>query len=148
MKSSIETYRAELSASCVGGEGIPDIVSQVPAIFDTLEQLIRDPDITNQHRTLVFAALGYFFIPDDLFPEEELGQVGFIDDIILSLCILHEIRFTVQGNNAIKRHWKLKITIEDALGTHLSQLIKDYPVEYSTTLNHFGLLPITPDGPI
>lgn len=148
MKSSIETYRTELAASCVGGKGIPDIVSQVPAIFDTLEQLIRDPDLTNQQRTLVFAALGYFFVPDDLFPEEELGQVGYIDDIILSLCILNEIRLDVQGKNAIKRHWKLTIEVEDAFGTHLSQLIKDYPLEYTTVLSHFGLLPDTPDGPI
>lgn len=148
MKSSIETYRSELAANCVGGQGIPEIVGQVPAIFDTLEQLIRDPDLTNQHRTLVFAALGYFFVPDDLFPEEELGQVGYIDDIILSLCILNEIRLDVQGKHAVKRHWKLAIAVEEAFGKHLSQLIKDYPMEYTTVLSHFGLLPDTPDGPM
>lgn len=141
MMSSINAYRNELRANCTGGKGIPDIVRYVPDIFDTLEQLIRDPDLTNHERTLTFAALGYFFIPDDLFPEEELGQAGYIDDAILSLCIIKGITQEVQGRNAVLRHWKLEQDMEEVLGPQLSKLIQEHPEEYVGVLDHFGLLP-------
>ena len=40
----------------------------------------------------LFCAIGYFFIPDDLFPEEIHGQIGYIDDVLLALCIFELIQ--------------------------------------------------------
>lgn len=141
MTFSIEDYRKELETSCTGGEGIPKLVEAVPAIFDTLESLIKDPDLSNKERTLVFAALGYFFIPDDLFPEEKLGQAGYIDDVILSLCIVQSIAESNAGKKVVARNWKLTQSMDDVFGNQLPSIIQSHPSEYVGVLSHFGLLP-------
>ena len=90
---------------------------------------------------MVFAAIGYFFIPDDLFPEEKLGQIGYIDDIILSLHIINEISRSIYGYDKLLRNWKLEISIDDALVTILPELMKNYPKESIGVLDYLGLIP-------
>lgn len=139
--SSIENYVQELQIACKGGENIPDIILEVPNIFITMQGLLKDDDLDNNKRLLVFAAIGYFFIPDDLFPEEELGQIGYIDDMILCLTIFQEIAETPLGKFTLKRNWALQEKLEEVLGPKLDQLIEQYPKQYVKVLDHVGLLP-------
>ena len=141
MNSSVEKYRKELEQNCQGGEGLPDIIKEVPQIFTTLESLIRDKDLSNKERLKVFAAIGYFFIPDDLFPEEILGQEGYIDDVILCLAIFNEINRTDNGNEVLKRNWTSTRSIEEMLEKDLPFLMIKFPKQYIGVLDHFGLLP-------
>ena len=139
--SSIETYVQELRMACKGGEDIPDIILEVPNIFCTMQRLLKDEDLDNDKRLMVFAALGYFFIPDDLFPEEELGQIGYIDDVILCLTIFQEIAETPLGKFTLRRNWELTGALDEVLGPKLDQLITEYPKHYVKVLDHVGLLP-------
>lgn len=140
-RTSIILYRQYLKENCIGGEGLPEIIKEVPNIFSTLESLIRDKDLQSNERLMVFAAIGYFFIPDDLFPEEKLGQIGYIDDIILSLHIINEISRSIYGYDKLLRNWKLEISIDDALVTILPELMKNYPKESIGVLDYLGLIP-------
>jgi uncharacterized membrane protein YkvA (DUF1232 family) len=140
--SSIDSYIRELRQSCSGGEGLPDIIKEVPNIFLTLQSLIKDKDISSENRLLIFAAIGYFFIPDDLFPEEELGQVGYIDDIILCLAIFQEVRSTNLGKEALRRNWKLETEdIDNVLTNIYDELKKDYREQFINVLTYVGLIP-------
>ena len=142
MNTSIAKYRIELENSCNSpNHELPVIIREVSNIFKTLESLILEKDLTNNQRLNLFAAIGYFFIPDDFFPEEELGEIGYIDDIILALTILKEIHKTQLGTSIIYRHWQLKISVADVFDNVLPSIIKDYPKQYITVLDYFGLLP-------
>ena len=110
-------------------------------IVDSLESLIQEKDLTNKQRIKLFAAIGYFFIPDDFFPEVELGEIGYIDDIILSLTILKEINDLENGGVILNRNWKLQLNKEELFSIELPKLIKEYPKQYITVLDYFGLLP-------
>ena len=138
---SIELYKKELQESCIGGKGIPGIIKEVPNIFETITKLIKDLDITNEERMLSYAAIGYFFVPDDLYPEEILGQIGYIDDVLLSLTVFQEIRSTMMGAEALERNWCLNFGVEEVLDTIYPSLIKKYPKEYISVLDHIGILP-------
>ena len=138
---SIKKYRQQLKKSCTGGDGIPDIIKEVPAIFDTLEQLIKDEDIGSENRKMIFCAIGYFFIPDDLFPEEKLGQIGYIDDVILALCVFELIESDSLSKQSLKRAWRLNDDIETVLTEQLPRLKKEYRNEYITVTEHVGLYP-------
>lgn len=139
--SSIDSYIIELTNSCKGGKGVPDIITEVPNIFKTLQGLIKDKDISTKNRLLVFACIGYFFIPDDLYPEEELGQIGYIDDILLSLTIFKEIMSSPIGYNALKRNWCLGLEIENVVFERLPNLIMDFKIEYIDVLEYVGIIP-------
>jgi uncharacterized membrane protein YkvA (DUF1232 family) len=142
MNTSIEKYRIELEKSCSSSDdNLPKIIKEVSSIFKTLESLIHEKDLTNKQRIHLFAAIGYFFIPDDFFPEEELGEIGYIDDIILSITILKEIKDSPNGDDILKRNWKLQMSQEEIFDIELPSLIKAYPKQYITVLDYFGLLP-------
>ena len=142
MNTSIEKYRIELEKSCSSTDNnLPNIIKEVSSIFKTLESLIHEKDLTNKQRINLFAAIGYFFIPDDFFPEEELGEIGYIDDIILSITILKEIKDSPNGDDILKRNWKIQMTQEEIFDLELPSLIKAYPKQYITVLDYFGLLP-------
>ena len=142
MNTSIEKYRIELEKSCSSADNnLPNIIKEVSSIFKTLESLIHEKDLTNKQRINLFAAIGYFFIPDDFFPEEELGEIGYIDDIILSITILKEIKDSPNGDDILKRNWKIQMTQEEIFDIELPSLIKAYPKQYITVLDYFGLLP-------
>lgn len=139
--SSINSYIQELRESCCGGEGLPEIIKEVPQIFLTMQSLIKDRDMTSENRLLIFAAIGYFFIPDDLFPEEELGQIGYVDDIILCLTIFNEIASDALGKEALRRNWKLNSDLEFTLTDELFALKKEFRAQYLNVLTYVGLLP-------
>lgn len=138
---TIELYKKELMESCTGGKGIPRIIKEVPNIFETITKLIKDVDITNEERMLSYAAIGYFFVPDDLYPEEILGQIGYIDDVLLSLTVFQEIRSTMIGAEALERNWCLNFGVEEVMDTIYPSLIKKYSNEYISVLDHIGILP-------
>lgn len=139
--SSIEIYKEELLESCVGGKDIPEIIKEVPYIFETLSKMIKDVDLTNEQRMLSYATIGYFFIPDDLYPEETLGQIGYVDDVILSLTIFNEIRSNNLGKDILNRNWTLNLGIDEVMDIIYPSLIKSFPKEYVDVLDHVGLLP-------
>mgnify|MGYP001080573665 CR=1 FL=1 len=138
---SISNYRKELKETCVGGEGLPDIIKDVPAIFDTLEKLIKDEDISSENRKVIFCAIGYFFIPDDLFPEETLGQIGYIDDIILALCVFEQVQADNLGRQSLQRSWCLEKDIDVLLNEELPKLKHDFRDEFIAVTEHIGLYP-------
>jgi uncharacterized membrane protein YkvA (DUF1232 family) len=138
--SGIELFIEELRTSCTGGKNIPDIIKEVPSLFSTLYRVLKDVDLNADDRLIVYGAIGYFFVPDDVYPEEIHGQIGYIDDVILSLYILNEINNSVLGSEILKRNWDSNINIEQ-LENHLADLQEKYPSIYIDVLSHIGLIP-------
>ena len=67
----------------------------------------------------LFLCYRTFFIPDDLFPEEIHGQIGYIDDVLLALCIFELIQSDNLGRQSLIRSWCLNEDIEVVLNNEL-----------------------------
>lgn len=59
-------------------------IRQAADIFDFYARLMMDARLPRHHRALVNAVLAYFVVPEDLFPEEELGPFGLVDNLYVS----------------------------------------------------------------
>ena len=139
--SAFKRYISELETECIGGEGIPDIIKEVPNIFKTLTALLEDEDIRVENRRLVFLAVGYFFIPNDSYPEEIHGQIGYIDDVMLCLEIFQTITKTKTGYSALQRCWALEMDQDETLEVTYPEIQNVYAEQYIDVMNYVGLTP-------
>ncbi len=62
-----------------------EIIHEGPAFFRLMVRLLDDPDLPKELSQQVIAAIAYFVLPTDVFPEDIYGPVGYIDDIISAL---------------------------------------------------------------
>ncbi|MDG1147632.1 MAG: DUF1232 domain-containing protein [Crocinitomicaceae bacterium] len=137
--NAFDQYKEELIRDCIGGDDIPEIIKEVPRIFDTLLGLLEDRDLSNENRLMVLAGVGYYFIPNDLYPEETLGQIGYVDDVLLCLEIFNQISNTPLGMTLLERHWKLKIEIQSTLDSLFESLRSKYSEQYIDVVNYVGI---------
>lgn len=80
------------------------ILLAAPDFFHLLICLSADPDVPLTEKGKLAGAIAYFISPLDLMPELVLGPVGFLDDIILSACVLSSLVNRVDPM-ILKKHW-------------------------------------------
>jgi uncharacterized membrane protein YkvA (DUF1232 family) len=94
-----------------------ELIKASPDIFNLLVKLLDEPDLSNTIRTRIFSVIGYFFVVKDLFPEDENGAIGYIDDLMISISVLKDVEFEA-GREIIESNYTesfesyLKITNE------------------------------------
>lgn len=81
-----------------------EIIKHTASVYDCLVLLLDDPDIDQSRRNKIFAVIGYFIIPQDLYPESIHGPKGFIDDVLLALSILKDTADNY-GNELVLNYW-------------------------------------------
>jgi uncharacterized membrane protein YkvA (DUF1232 family) len=67
------------------------IIRLTPAIFSLLNSLSLNTEIPKEKVIEIYAAMGYFVAPLDLYSEELFGAIGYVDDIILSIRVIKHI---------------------------------------------------------
>ena len=108
------------------------VIKNSAPLYRTITTLISDNDLPRDIRAKLFAIVGYFVIPDDFYPEEELGPIGYIDDLMLVIFILREI-LELESYEKLEAVWEgdiedLKRIIEveyDLIVTQNIELYKD-----------------------
>jgi len=75
-----------------------------PDTFVLLSRLLRDPQVPRRARLKLAAILTYFLLPVDFWPEAVLGVGGFVDDVLVGLIGVHELREEI-GVQALARAW-------------------------------------------
>ena len=68
-----------------------NIIHLLPRLYDLLSALLKSVDLPQEYRKEIYLTMGYLFYPDDVYPEEIHGPIGFIDDIMLILVVLKKI---------------------------------------------------------
>jgi uncharacterized membrane protein YkvA (DUF1232 family) len=83
-----------------------NLVSQAPAFFELMQNLLDDPELPGRLRSMVLAALGYFVIPGDIISEELHGPAGYIDDIYVCCLVAEHIRRDLKSDELLSRNWQ------------------------------------------
>lgn len=107
------------------------VIKYAPQIFDLLGKLTLSTELDVKDKKMLYLAIGYFVIPYDLYSEETFGPIGYIDDLLLSLHVLDELKKKYEIE-CILEHWELDLSIiEILLNDELPQLKSSYPRIYS-----------------
>jgi uncharacterized membrane protein YkvA (DUF1232 family) len=81
-----------------------EIIQKAPMLFETAVKLLKDVQVTSHFRHKLLAAIGYLAIPNDIYPEDEHGPVGYVEDIMLLIYIFREIN-SAKGKTPLLRNW-------------------------------------------
>jgi uncharacterized membrane protein YkvA (DUF1232 family) len=102
MKDFDELIQEEIAAYT--GEHT-DRISQAPALFRLLTNMLGDPALTGRLRPLVIAAIGYFVLPADIIPEDLQGPHGFADDVFLAAFVADRVRQSLGSEAILVDNW-------------------------------------------
>ena len=84
-------FREYLAKNIEGYDGrYAQYLKLLPKLYDTLCSILHSNQLPESLRADVYLTFGYLFYPDDLYPEEEHGTLGFLDDLLLILVVLRK----------------------------------------------------------
>ena len=116
-----------------------EIIKMSPELYDLACKLLNDVKITQKYRIKLLGAIGYFIIPDDIYPEDQHGPIGYCEDIMLLQHIFREINTEI-GKKPLIRNWNgTEDQLVMLLGEGFETLKKSNPHLYSEVLNYTGI---------
>ena len=65
-------------------------ILMIPVLYDALCSILKSTTLPQTLRADIYLTFGYLYYPEDLYPEEELGPLGFLDDLLLILVVLRK----------------------------------------------------------
>ena len=84
-------FRKYLTKNIDGYDGkYAQYILMLPALYDALCSILESTELPQSLRADIYLTLGYLFYPSDLYPEEEYGPLGFLDDLMLILVVLRK----------------------------------------------------------
>ncbi len=76
----------------------------VPDIFMLLWRLVNDSRVNGKSKMLLGSGLAYYIFPFDLIPEALFGPVGFLDDLVFAVFLLHKM-LGETDEAIVREHW-------------------------------------------
>lgn len=116
-----------------------DIICKAPDLYELACKLLNDPKITKEFRIKLLGAIGYFIIPDDIYPEDEHGPIGYVEDIMLLQHIFREINEKFHKKPLIRNWSGTEEELIMLLGKNFTELTEAYPVLYKEVLSYTGV---------
>ena len=65
-------------------------ILMIPVLYDALCSILKSTTLPQSLRADIYLTFGYLYYPEDLYPEEELAPLGFLDDLMLILVVLRK----------------------------------------------------------
>ena len=62
----------------------------LPTLYDMLCNMLESDELPVELRSDFYLAIGYLIYPNDIYPEEKHGALGFLDDLMLILIVLRK----------------------------------------------------------
>jgi len=116
-----------------------DVIHEAPEIYDLLCCLLDSKNITKDERNRLSAAIAYFILPRDIFPEETFGTKGYLDDVYLCLYVLREIEREHELEELLE-HWKGNVNVlKRLLDKDFKRLDEKYGYILHDVLSYIGL---------
>ena len=116
-----------------------DIICRAPELYELACKLLNDSKITKDYRIKLLGAIGYFIIPDDLYPEDEHGPIGYVEDIMLLQHIFREINDKFHKKPLVRNWSGTEEELTLLLGKKHKELTEAYPVLYKEVLSYTGV---------
>lgn len=115
------------------------IIRKLPAIYDLAVKLLRDVMIDSTIRQKLLAGIGYLVIPNDLFPEDEHGPIGYVEDIMLLIHIFRLIN-TERGKTPLIRNWsRSEDELKEMLTKDFEELKNSFPLLFEEVIKFTGV---------
>jgi uncharacterized membrane protein YkvA (DUF1232 family) len=115
------------------------IIRKLPAIYDLAVKLLRDVMIDSTIRQKLLAGIGYLVIPNDLFPEDEHGPIGYVEDIMLLIHIFRLIN-TERGKTPLVRNWsRSEDELKEMLTKDFEELKNSFPLLFEEVIKFTGV---------
>ena len=67
-----------------------EYISLLPELYDMLCNILESDELPEKLRADFYLTIGYLFYPNDIYPEEQHGTLGFLDDLMLILVVLRK----------------------------------------------------------
>ena len=84
-------FREYLTNNIEGYDGkYAQYILMIPILYDALCSILKSTTLPQSLRADIYLTFGYLYYPEDLYPEEELGPLGFLDDLMLILVVLRK----------------------------------------------------------
>jgi uncharacterized membrane protein YkvA (DUF1232 family) len=116
-----------------------EIIQKAPQLYETAVKLLKDVQVTSQFRQKLLAAIGYFVIPNDIYPEDEYGPIGYVEDIMLLIHIFREINES-KGKTPLVRNWAgNEKELSLLLGRDFELLKESYPLLFDEVIKFTGV---------
>ena len=135
-------FRKYLTKNIDGYDGkYARYILMLPALYDALCNLLGSTKLPLSLRADVYLTFGYLFYPSDLYPEEEYGPLGFLDDLMLILVVLRKcvIREEV-GLEFIEEHTaELDYSLNQLLTSDFDKITKENKKLFDELLNATGM---------
>ena len=75
-------FREYLTNNIDGYDGkYAKYILMIPILYDALCSILKSTTLPQSLRADIYLTFGYLYYPEDLYPEEELGPLGFLDDL-------------------------------------------------------------------
>ena len=105
-------------------------IQHTPDIFQLLNDLTLSSEIPIHFQIKLYAAMGYFVAPYDIYPEETFGAIGYIDDLLFALVVIKEISQEV-GLEPLYDNWPGEIeSLQMLLANSIENIKESHPKFY------------------
>lgn len=136
MSSFYETILREDVKDYTGSH--QDVIKLAPELYRLVSDLLFDRDIEQLYRSKLLASIGYFIVPQDLYPEDKHGAIGYVDDLMLLISVLRDVAENY-GEEKLLLYWKndeksLKLVLND----YYFNLINDYKLLFEEVIQFAG----------
>ena len=113
-------------------------ISRSAELYRLATNLLIDDDINRETRAKLFSVVGYFIIPQDLYPEDIHGPIGYVDDLMLLIVVLRELR-EKEGAHKLYYHWEHnEMALDTILDTEFESMIASHTELYKELIEFMG----------
>lgn len=82
-----------------------ELIHEAPAFYRLMTRFLDDPALPEKLSPLVIAAIAYFIAPADIIPEEEVGPIGYVDDIFFCAFVADQVMKEAGSEDILVRNW-------------------------------------------
>jgi uncharacterized membrane protein YkvA (DUF1232 family) len=135
-------FREYLTKNIVGFDGkYAQYILMLPTLYDALCSLLESKKLPLSLRADIYLTFGYLFYPNDLYPEEEHGPLGFLDDLMLILVVLRKCAIREEvGLEFIEEHTaELDYSLNQLLTSDFDKITKDNKKLFDELLSATGM---------
>jgi uncharacterized membrane protein YkvA (DUF1232 family) len=101
VRSRIQSY-VDSKGAAVGKTA--EYLLLVPDVFILLWRLVNDGRVSGKNKVLIGSGIVYYVSPIDLIPEAVFGPIGYLDDLVFGVFILHRVLNDTDAA-ILREHW-------------------------------------------
>ena len=143
MKLSQEfDFKNYLEKNTVGYSGkYSEYILLLPSLYDVFCNILESDKLPAKLRADFYLTIGYLFYPNDIYPEEEHGTLGFLDDLMLIMVVLRKCSIQEDvGIDFIKNFTEqLDYPIEKLLTEDFDKITKENKLLFDELLSVSGM---------